>query len=113
MDRRWPPPVKAPAGSALPGPTRDDNPAGRRQEVTSRFPIDLYAGEQTPGQDTGNGVQGSWHIIKINTTTAAATGLAKALKATRTRSRGRSAAVAAWTSVLLQRGTSRHSGKSA
>jgi len=74
----WPPlaaPVKAPAGIRLPGPLgMITRPGGVRQVTINGFPIYLYAGDKTPGQDTGNGVQGSWHIIKIHTTTAAATG---------------------------------------
>jgi predicted lipoprotein with Yx(FWY)xxD motif len=87
----WPPlaaPVKAPAGVRLPGPlgmiTRS---GGVRQVTINGFPIYLYAGDKAPGQYTGNGVQGSWHVIKIHAVTNAstgATGRAKALKVTRT-----------------------------
>ena len=84
----WPPlaaPVKAPAGVRLPGPlgiiTR---PGGVRQVTLNGFPIYLYAGDKAPGQDAGNGIEGSWHIIKIPAT-AAATGRAAALKVIRTR----------------------------
>ena len=71
----WPPlaaPVKAPAGVRLPGPlgiiTR---PGGVRQVTINGFPVYLYAGDKAPGQDTGNGVEGSWHVIKIHATAAA------------------------------------------
>jgi len=83
----WPPlaaPVKAPAGIRLPGPLgMITRPGGVRQVTINGFPIYLYAGDKAPGQDTGNGVQGSWHVIKIHTT-AAATGRAKALRVIRT-----------------------------
>ena len=84
----WPPlaaPVKAPAGVRLPGPLgMITRPGGVRQVTINGFPVYLYAGDKTPGQDTGNGVEGSWHVIKIHAT-AAATGRAAALKVTRTR----------------------------
>ncbi len=83
----WPPlaaPVKAPAGVRLPGPlgmiTRS---GGVRQVTINGFPVYLYAGDKAPGQDTGNGVEGSWHVIKIHTA-AAATGRAATLKVSRT-----------------------------
>jgi predicted lipoprotein with Yx(FWY)xxD motif len=85
----WPPlaaPVKAPAGVRLPGPlgviTR---PGGVRQVTINGFPIYLYAGDKAPGQDTGNGLEGSWHVIKIHTGAAATTGRTAALKVVRTR----------------------------
>jgi len=84
----WPPlaaPVKAPAGVRLPGPLgMITRPGGVRQVTINGFPIYLYAGDKAPGQDAGNGIEGSWHIIKIPAT-AAATGRAAALKVIRTR----------------------------
>ena len=84
----WPPlaaPVKAPAGVRLPGPLgMITRPGGVRQVTINGFPIYLYAGDKAPGQDAGNGIEGSWHIIKIPAT-AAATGRATALKVIRTR----------------------------
>ena len=84
----WPPlaaPVKAPAGVRLPGPLgMITRPGGVRQVTLNGFPVYLYAGDKAPGQDAGNGIEGSWHIIKIPAT-AAATGRAGALKVTRTR----------------------------
>jgi len=80
----WPPlaaPVKAPAGVHLPGPLgMITRPGGVRQVTVNGFPVYLYAGDKAPGQDAGNGVGGSWHVITIN---AAATH-AKALKVTHT-----------------------------
>ena len=84
----WPPlaaPVKAPAGVRLPGPLgMITRPGGVRQVTLNGFPVYLYAGDKAPGQDAGNGIEGSWHIIKIPAT-AAATGRAAALKVIRTR----------------------------
>jgi predicted lipoprotein with Yx(FWY)xxD motif len=88
----WPPlaaPVKAPAGVRLPGPLgMITRPGGVRQVTINGFPVYLYAGDKAPGQDTGNGVQGSWHVIKLHAAASASTaaaGRAKALKVTRTR----------------------------
>ena len=68
----WPPlaaPVKAPAGVRLPGPLgMITRPGGVRQVTINGFPIYLYAGDKAPGQDTGNGIAGSWHVIKIHAT---------------------------------------------
>jgi predicted lipoprotein with Yx(FWY)xxD motif len=65
----WPPlaaPVKAPAGVHLPGKlgviTR---PNGVKQVTISGYPLYLYVGDKAPGQAGGNGVGGSWHVIKI------------------------------------------------
>ena len=65
----WPPlaaPVRPPAGVRLPGPlgviTR---PGGVRQVTINGYPIYTYAGDKGPGQDTGNGIEGAWHVIKI------------------------------------------------
>ena len=84
----WPPlaaPVKAPAGVHLPGPLgMITRPGGVKQVTINGFPVYLYAGDKTPGQDMGNGVEGSWHVIKIHSA-AATTGRAAALKVTRTR----------------------------
>jgi predicted lipoprotein with Yx(FWY)xxD motif len=70
----WPPlaaPVKAPPGVRLPGKlgviTR---PGGVQQVTLNGFPVYLYAGDKAPGQDAGNGVEGSWHVIKIHVTAA-------------------------------------------
>ncbi len=66
---RWPPvvaPVRAPAGVMLPGPiatiTRSD---GVRQVTINGYPIYRFAGDKAPGQASGNGVEGSWHVIKL------------------------------------------------
>ena len=65
----WPPlaaPVKAPAGVHLPGPLgMITRPGGAKQVTVNGFPVYLYAGDKAPGQATGNGIEGSWHVIKI------------------------------------------------
>jgi predicted lipoprotein with Yx(FWY)xxD motif len=65
----WPPlaaPVKAPAGVRLPGPlSYISRPGGVRQLTINGYPIYTYAGDKSPGQATGNGIEGAWHIIKI------------------------------------------------
>ena len=82
----WPPlaaPVRAPAGVRLPGPLgMITRPGGVTQVTINGYPIYTYAGDKAPGQDTGNGIEGAWRIIKIHATTAAA---APALKIVRTR----------------------------
>jgi len=65
----WPPlaaPVKAPAGVHLPGPLgMITRPGGAKQVTVNGFPVYLYAGDKSPGQAAGNGIEGSWHVIKI------------------------------------------------
>jgi predicted lipoprotein with Yx(FWY)xxD motif len=111
----WPPlaaPVKAPAGVRLPGPlgiiTR---PGGLRQVTINGFPIYLYAGDKAPGQETGNGMSGSWHVIKIHAATAAA-GRAAALKVSHTRV-GPVLASSRGLTLYYYSADKRHSGKSA
>jgi predicted lipoprotein with Yx(FWY)xxD motif len=65
----WPPlaaPVRAPAGVRLPGPLgMITRPGGVRQVTINGYPIYTYAGDKAPGQATGNGIAGAWHVIKI------------------------------------------------
>ena len=65
----WPPlaaPVRAPAGVPLPGPLGTiTRPGGVRQVTINGYPIYTYAGDKAPGQATGNGIEGAWHVIKI------------------------------------------------
>ena len=72
----WPPlaaPVKAPAGVHLPGPLgMITRPGGVKQVTLNGSPVYLYAGDKAPGQAAGNGIEGSWHVIKIHATAAAA-----------------------------------------
>jgi predicted lipoprotein with Yx(FWY)xxD motif len=65
----WPPlvaPVRAPSGVHLPGPlgtiTRAD---GTKQVTINGYPVYRYADDTRPGQATGNGAEGTWHVIKI------------------------------------------------
>jgi predicted lipoprotein with Yx(FWY)xxD motif len=67
--KAWPPlvaPVKAPAGVRLPGPLgMITRPGGVRQVTLNGYPLYTYAGDKAPGQATGNGIEGAWHVIKI------------------------------------------------
>jgi len=65
----WPPlaaPVKAPSGVRLPGKlgviTR---PNGVKQVTLNGYPLYRHTGDKAPGQATGNGIEGSWHVIKL------------------------------------------------
>lgn len=111
----WPPlaaPVKAPAGVHLPGPLGTiTRPGGLRQVTINGFPIYLYAGDKAPGQETGNGMAGSWHVIKIHTA-AATTGRAAALKVSHTRV-GSVLASSRGLTLYYYSADKRHSGKSA
>jgi len=110
----WPPlaaPVKAPAGVRLPGPLgMITRPGGVTQVTLNGFPVYMYAGDKAPGQDTGNGVEGSWHVIKIPAAAAAA-GRAAALKGTRTRA-GRVLASSRGLTLYYYGEDKPHSGKS-
>ena len=65
----WPPvlaPVRFPASVKQPGPLGVIiRPGGIRQLTINGFPIYRYAGDKMPGQATGNGLEGEWHVIKI------------------------------------------------
>jgi predicted lipoprotein with Yx(FWY)xxD motif len=67
--KAWPPltaPVGAPAGVRLPGPLgMITRPGGVRQVTLNGYPLYTYAGDKAPGQATGNGIEGTWHVIKI------------------------------------------------
>jgi predicted lipoprotein with Yx(FWY)xxD motif len=110
----WPPlaaPVKAPAGVHLPGPLgMITRPGGVKQVTVNGFPVYLYAGDKAPGQAAGNGIEGSWHVIKIHAT-AAATGRAAALKVTRTKA-GRVLASSRGLTLYYYAEDKPHSGKS-
>jgi predicted lipoprotein with Yx(FWY)xxD motif len=74
--KAWPAlaaPVKAPAGARMPGPmgtiTRGN---GTVQVTINGYPIYYYVGDKAPGQITGNGVEGAWHIIKVKMKSGAA-----------------------------------------
>jgi predicted lipoprotein with Yx(FWY)xxD motif len=67
--RQWPPviaPVRIPAGMTLPGPLGSITlPDGKRQVTINGYPIYRYAGDKAPGQASGNGIKGKWHVIKL------------------------------------------------
>ena len=112
----WPPlaaPVKAPAGVRLPGPLgMITRPGGVRQVTINGFPVYLYAGDKAAGQATGNGMSGTWHVIKIRSAAAGATGRAAALKVAHTRV-GPVLASSRGLTVYYYSADKPHSGKSA
>jgi len=67
--RQWRPvlaPVRIPAGMTLPGPLGSITlPDGKRQVTINGYPIYRYAGDKAPGQASGNGIKGKWHVIKL------------------------------------------------
>jgi predicted lipoprotein with Yx(FWY)xxD motif len=67
--KAWPAlaaPVKAPAGARMPGPMGTIHRGNGTVQVTiNGFPIYYFVGDKAPGQIAGNGVEGTWHIIKI------------------------------------------------
>jgi predicted lipoprotein with Yx(FWY)xxD motif len=67
--RKWLPviaPVRIPAGMTLPGPLGSITlPGGKRQVTINGYPIYKYAGDKAPGQASGNGIKGEWHVIKL------------------------------------------------
>jgi predicted lipoprotein with Yx(FWY)xxD motif len=111
----WPPlaaPVKAPAGVRLPGPLGIiARTGGLRQVTINGFPVYLYAGDKAPGQVTGNGMAGAWHVIKIHAA-AATTGRAAALKVSHTRV-GPVLASSRGLTLYYYSADKQHSGKSA
>ena len=70
----WPPltsPVKVPAGVRMPGPLGMITRAGGVKQVTiNGYPVYYYADDKAPGQVTGNGAGGTWHVIKVKKTSA-------------------------------------------
>ena len=79
----WPPlaaPVKAPAGVHLPGPLgMITRPGGVRQVTLNGFPVYTFVGDKAPGQVTGDGKEGVWHVVKLG-----ASGPVNALKVAHT-----------------------------
>jgi predicted lipoprotein with Yx(FWY)xxD motif len=67
--KAWPAlagPVKAPTGARMPGPMGTIRRGNGTVQVTiNGYPIYYYVGDKAPGQIAGNGVEGTWHIIKI------------------------------------------------
>jgi predicted lipoprotein with Yx(FWY)xxD motif len=67
--KAWPAlagPVKAPTGARMPGPMGTIRRGNGTVQVTiNGYPIYYYVGDKAPGQIAGNGVEGTWHIIKV------------------------------------------------
>jgi predicted lipoprotein with Yx(FWY)xxD motif len=109
----WPPlaaPVNAPSGVRLPGKLgMITRPGGVRQVTLNGFPVYLYAGDKAPGQAAGNGIEGSWHVIKIHVT---AVTHAAVLKTETTRA-GRVLASSRGLTLYYYSADKPHSGKSA
>jgi predicted lipoprotein with Yx(FWY)xxD motif len=78
----WPPltgPAQAPAGVTLPGPIGSiTRPGGVQQVTVNGFPVYTYANDKSPGQVTGNGIGGKWHVIKLSGGSGSAGELMKA-----------------------------------
>lgn len=76
--RLWPPvnaPVQIPAGMTLPGPLGSIAlPGGKRQLTINGYPIYRYAGDKKPGQASGNGIEGEWHVIKLTSPSSGGSG---------------------------------------
>jgi predicted lipoprotein with Yx(FWY)xxD motif len=76
--REWPPviaPVRIPAGVRMPGPLGSIAlPDGRRQLTINGYPIYRYAGDKRPGQASGNGIGGKWHVIKLTSSSSGSGG---------------------------------------
>ena len=73
----------------LPGPmgmiTRSD---GVKQVTLNGYPLYYYAGDKAPGQATGNGAGGTWHVIKLKLKSASTATTAPAASATPTTNTG-------------------------
>ncbi|HEX6522122.1 MAG TPA: hypothetical protein VF070_19270 [Streptosporangiaceae bacterium] len=65
----WPPltgTVQAPGGVTLPGNIGSITRQGGVHQVTvNGYPLYTYVGDKQPGQVTGNGMAGEWHVIKM------------------------------------------------
>jgi predicted lipoprotein with Yx(FWY)xxD motif len=76
--RAWPPviaPVRIPAGMTLPGPLGSITlPGGKRQVTINGYPIYKHAGDKAPGQASGNGIEGKWHVIKLTASSSGGSG---------------------------------------
>lgn len=66
----WPPltgTVSAPSGMKLPGAIGSITRSGGVHQVTiNGYPMYTYTGDSSPGQATGNGMGGQWHVIKLS-----------------------------------------------
>jgi predicted lipoprotein with Yx(FWY)xxD motif len=58
--------AQAPTGVTLPGPIGSITRQGGVHQVTvNGYPLYTYVGDKQPGQVTGNGMAGEWHVIKL------------------------------------------------
>lgn len=77
----WPPltgTAKAPSGIKLPGPIGSITRSGGVHQVTvNGYPLYTYAGDKAPGQVTGNGEAGEWHVIVLSSASGAKGGALK------------------------------------
>ena len=108
----WPPlaaPVKAPAGVHLPGSLGViSRPGGVRQVTLNGFPVYTYVGDKAPGQVTGDGKEGAWHVIKLG-----ASQPVNALKVAHTPAGGTVLASSRGLTLYTYSADKPHSGKSA
>jgi hypothetical protein len=59
----------------LPGPLGEiTRPGGSKQVTINGYPIYLFAGDHAPGQVTGNGADGEWHVIKLAASSSSTSG---------------------------------------
>lgn len=74
----WPPltgTVSAPSGMKLPGAIGSITRSGGVHQVTvNGYPVYTYVGDTSPGQATGNGMSGEWHVITLSASSAASSG---------------------------------------
>jgi predicted lipoprotein with Yx(FWY)xxD motif len=65
----WPPltgTVQPPSGVTLPGSIGSITRSGGVHQVTiNGYPAYTYAGDKSPGEVTGNGMGGEWHVFKV------------------------------------------------
>lgn len=82
-------PVQVPAGVRLGGPVGSITRAnGVRQVTIDGYPIYRYIGDKSPGQVTGNGVGGEWHVVPAHGSAAATATAAGGLMEVKTTAAG-------------------------
>lgn len=60
----WPPYIAAADAKAAGDFTLAMRADGQRQWVYKRQPLYLFAGDASPGDSDGDGVNGSWHVVR-------------------------------------------------
>jgi predicted lipoprotein with Yx(FWY)xxD motif len=65
----WPPALGTPsAGAPLPGSVgTTTRPDGAEQATYDGHPLYRFAKDTAPGQTSGDGVKGTWHVVKVDT----------------------------------------------